>query len=106
MSYPHAEGRDLWAGTRRVDEHNGEIVEHPGGIIMLPEAPQPGEPTGNRRVVNGVVQTGLNVARYDDGTMIAAKPLRMRGNVIDAMIAGEAVVLAVEIGRASCRERV
>jgi hypothetical protein len=47
-------------------------------------------------VINGVVHTGLNVARYDDGATIAAKPLRMRGRVIDAMIAGDAVVLAVD----------
>jgi hypothetical protein len=46
--------------------------------------------------VNGVVQTGLNVARYEDGTTIAAKPLRMHGTVTDAMIAGGSVVLAVD----------
>ncbi len=96
MAYRLADGQALWAAPASVDGHIRDIVQHPAGIIMLPEAPQPGEPTGNRRVVNGVVQTGLNVARYDDGTMIAAKPLRMRGNVIDAMIAGEAVVLAVD----------
>jgi hypothetical protein len=42
------------------------------------------------------MQTGLNVARYEDGTTIAPKPLRMRGNVIDALVAGNAVVLAVD----------
>src|SRR6185436_5196362 len=52
--------------------------------------------TGNVRVVNGVVQTGLTVARYEDGTTIAQKPLRMRGTVRDALIAGPAVVLAVD----------
>src|SRR3989442_8160853 len=63
---------------------------------MLPEAPPEGEPTHSRRVINGVVQTALNVARYEDGTMVAAKPLHMHGNVIDAMVAGDAVVLAVD----------
>jgi outer membrane protein assembly factor BamB len=96
MAYRLADGQALWAAPASVDGHIRDIVQHPAGIIMLPEAPQPGEPTGNRRVVNGVVQTGLNVARYDDGTMVAAKPLRMRGNVTDAMIAGDAVVLAVD----------
>jgi hypothetical protein len=47
-------------------------------------------------VKNGVVQTGLNVARYDDGTAVAAKPLKMKGDVMEAMIAGDAVVLAVD----------
>src|SRR5881227_4457200 len=63
---------------------------------MLPEAPPEGEPTRSRRVINGVVQTGLNVARYEDGTTVATKSLRMHGNVIDAMVAGDAVVLAVD----------
>jgi outer membrane protein assembly factor BamB len=96
MAYRLADGQALWATPASVDGHIRDIVQHPAGIIMLPEAPPPGEATGNRRVVNGVVQTGLNVARYDDGTTIAAKPLRMRGNVIDAMVAGDAVVLAVD----------
>jgi hypothetical protein len=43
-----------------------------------------------------VRNTGLTVARYEDGTTIAEKPLRMRGNVKDAMVAGDAVVLAVD----------
>src|SRR2546425_13147084 len=64
--------------------------------ITPPESPPANQATGNVRIVNGVVQTGLNVARYDDGTMIADKPLRMRGTVKDAMIAGDAVVLAVD----------
>jgi hypothetical protein len=42
------------------------------------------------------VQTGLNVARYEDGTTISAKPLKMRGNVMDALVTGDAVVLAVD----------
>src|SRR5207249_657377 len=46
--------------------------------------------------VNGVVQTGLNVARYEDGTTSAPKPLRMHGNVIAAMIADNSVVLAID----------
>src|SRR2546422_10407938 len=72
------------------------IVQHPNGIIILPESPPANQATGNVRIVNGVVQTGLNVARYDDGTTIADKPLRMRGTVTDAMIAGGSAVLAVD----------
>jgi hypothetical protein len=48
------------------------------------------------RIVNGVVQTGLTVARYEDGTTIADKPLRMRGTVTDALITGGSAVLAVD----------
>src|SRR5205823_6529963 len=39
---------------------------------------------------------GLNVARYEDGTTIADKPLRMRGTVTDALITGGSAVLAVD----------
>ena len=63
---------------------------------MLPEGPPPDQATGNVRIINGVVQTGLNIARYEDGSMIAAKPVRMRGTVKDALITGDAVVLAVD----------
>src|SRR5437879_7346531 len=52
--------------------------------------------SGNVRIVNGVVQPGLNVARYEDGTTIADKPLRMRGTVTDAMVTGGSAVLAVD----------
>src|SRR3989454_7226694 len=62
----------------------------------LPESPPANQATGNVRIINGVVQTGLNVARYEDGTTIADKPLRMRGTVTDAMIAGGSAVLAVD----------
>jgi len=96
MAYRLADGQALWAQPATLDGWVRDIVQHPAGIIMLPEAAPEGEGTGNRRVVNGVVQTGLNVARYEDGTTIAAKPLRMRGNVTDAMVAGDAVVLAVD----------
>jgi hypothetical protein len=71
-------------------------VQHPAGIVMLPEAAPEGAQTGSRTVINGVVQTGLNVARYEDGTTIASKPLKMRGNVTDALVTGDAVVLAVD----------
>ncbi len=91
MAYRLADGQPLWAKPATVDGWIRDIVQHPRGIIMLPEGPPEGA-GGNRRVINGVVQTGLNVARYEDGTMIAAKPLRMRGTVMDAMIAGDAVV--------------
>jgi outer membrane protein assembly factor BamB len=96
MAYQLADGQALWAKPASVDGWIRDIVQHPAGIIMLPEGPPEGQGSGNRRVINGVVQTGLNVARYEDGSMIAAKPLRMRGRVADALIAGDAVVLAVD----------
>ena len=96
MAYSLADGQALWAKPASVEGNIRDIVQHPAGIIMLPEAPPEGEPTRSRRVTNGVVQTGLNVARYEDGTTVAAKPLRMHGKVIDAMVAGDAVVLAVD----------
>jgi len=96
MAYAINDGRALWAKPATIDGWVHGIVEHPDGIIILPESPPPDEATGNVRIVNGVVQTGLNVARYADGTTIAAKPLRMRGTVTDAMIAGGSAVLAVD----------
>ena len=86
MAYSLADGQALWAKPASVEGNIRDIVQHPAGIVMLPEAPPEGEPTRSRRVINGVVQTGLNVA----------KPLRMHGKVIDAMVAGDAVVLAVD----------
>jgi hypothetical protein len=96
MAYRLADGQALWAKPAMVDGRVHDIVQHPSGIIILPESPPANEATGNVRIVNGVVQTGLNVARYDDGTTIAAKPLRMRGTVTDALIADGSVVLAVD----------
>src|SRR6058998_2610222 len=96
MAYRLADGQPLWAQPANVDGWIRNIVQHPAGIIMLPEGPPQGQATGNVRIINGVVQTGLNVARYEDGSMIAAKPVRMRGSVKDAMITGDAVVLAVD----------
>ncbi len=96
MAYTIADGKPLWAKPATIDGWVHGIVEHPDGIIILPESPPPDQATGNVRVVNGVVQTGLNVARYADGTTIAAKPLRMRGTVTDAMITGGSAVLAVD----------
>src|SRR5216117_3464114 len=96
IAYSLADGQALWAKPASVEGNIRDIVQHPAGIVMLPEAPPEGEPTRSRRVINGVVQTGLNVARYEDGTTVAAKPLRMHGKVIDAMVAGDAVVLAVD----------
>jgi len=96
MAYNLADGQALWAKPAKVDGRIRDIVQHPAGIVMLPEAPPENEATGNVRIVNGVVQTGLNVARYEDGTTIAAKPIRMRGTVIDALVAGNSVVLAVD----------
>src|SRR5881392_2084542 len=96
MAYRLADGQALWAKPATVDGWVHGIVQHPSGIIILPESPPANQATGNVRIVNGVVQTGLNVARYDDGTTIADKPLRMRGTVTDAMITGGSAVLAVD----------
>ena len=96
MAYRLADGQPLWAKPATVNGWIRDIVQHPAGIIMLTEGPPPDQATGNVRISNGVVQTGLNVARYEDGTTIAPKPLKMRGDVVDALIAGDAVVLAVD----------
>jgi outer membrane protein assembly factor BamB len=96
MAYSIADGKALWQKPATVDGWIRDIVQHPAGIVMLTEGPPPDQATGNVRISNGVVQTGLNVARYDDGSTISPKPLRMRGDVIDAMMSGDAVVLAVD----------
>ncbi|HKW39981.1 MAG TPA: PQQ-binding-like beta-propeller repeat protein [Gemmatimonadales bacterium] len=96
MAYRLADGQPLWAKPATIEGWVHDIVEHQSGIIILPESPPPNQATGSVRIVNGVVQTGLNVARYEDGTTIADKPLRMRGTVKDAMIAGGSAVLAVD----------
>jgi hypothetical protein len=96
MPYRIADGQPLWAKPATVNGWVRDIVQHPAGIIILPEAAPEGELSGSRTVMNGVVQTGLNVARYEDGSTVAPKPLKMRGNVTDALIAGDAAVLAVD----------
>ncbi|HYU27459.1 MAG TPA: PQQ-binding-like beta-propeller repeat protein [Gemmatimonadales bacterium] len=96
MAYRLADGQPLWAKPAMIEGWVHDIVQHPGGIIILPESPPADQATGNVRIVNGVVQTGLNIARYEDGTTIAAKPLRMRGTVTDAIITGGSAVLAVD----------
>src|SRR5205814_1575387 len=96
MAYRLTDGQALWSKPATIDGWVHGIVQHSDGIIILPESPPANQATGNVRIVNGVVQTGLNVARYDDGTTIAGKPLRMRGTVTDAMIVGGAAVLAVD----------
>jgi outer membrane protein assembly factor BamB len=96
MPFALADGKPLWAKPPQVDGWVGSIVQHPAGIIMLPESPPPDQATGNVKIVNGVVQTGLTVVRPADGTPINAKPLKMRGTVMDAMPVGDAVVLAVD----------
>src|SRR5712691_6876264 len=96
MAYRLADGQALWAKPATIDGWVHDIVQHPAGIIILPESPPANEATGNVRIVNGVVQTGLNVARYEDGTTIAANPLRMRGTVTEALVAGGSAVLAVD----------
>ncbi|HEY3221456.1 MAG TPA: PQQ-binding-like beta-propeller repeat protein [Gemmatimonadales bacterium] len=96
MAYRLADGQPLWAKPAIIQGWVHGIVQHPAGIIILPESPPPNEATGNVRIVNGVVQTGLSVARYDDGSTIAPKPLRMRGTVTDAIVTGGSAVLAVD----------
>jgi outer membrane protein assembly factor BamB len=96
MAYRLTDGQALWSKPPTIDGWVHGIVQHPNGIIILPESPPANQATGNVRIVNGVVQTGLNVARYDDGTTIADKPLRMRGTVTDALITGGSAVLAVD----------
>src|SRR5438034_1562726 len=96
MAYRLADGQALWSKPPTIEGWVHGIVQHPNGIIILPESPPANQATGNVRIVNGVVQTGLNVARYEDGTTIADKPLRMRGTVTDAMITGGSAVLAVD----------
>jgi len=96
MAYHLADGRPLWTKPATVNGWIHDIVQHPDGIVILPEAAPQGELSGSRTVVNGVVQTGLNVARYEDGTTVAEKPVKMRGNVMDALVAGESAVLAVD----------
>jgi outer membrane protein assembly factor BamB len=96
MAYRLADGQALWSKPPTIEGWVHGIVQHPDGIVILPESPPAKEATGNVRIVNGVVQTGLNVARYDDGSTIAAKPLRMRGTVTDALITGGSAVLAVD----------
>jgi len=96
MAYRLADGQALWSKPAMIEGWVHGIVQHPNGIIILPESPPANQATGNVRIVNGVVQTGLNVARYEDGTTIADKPLRMRGTVTDAMVTGGSAVLAVD----------
>jgi outer membrane protein assembly factor BamB len=96
LPYRLADGQPLWDKPATVNGRIRDIVQHPAGIIMLPEGQPEGEGTGNRTVINGVVQTGLNVARYEDGTTIAPKPLKMRGTVVEAMVSGNSAVLAVD----------
>jgi outer membrane protein assembly factor BamB len=96
MAYRLSDGEPLWQKPAEVEGWVYGIVQHPDGIVILPESPPPDQATGNVRIINGVVQTALNVARYDDGSTIAAKPLRMRGTVREALVSGGAVVLAVD----------
>jgi hypothetical protein len=96
MAYRLADGQALWTKPPQVDGWVHDIVEHPAGIIMLPESPPANQATGNVRIVNGVVQTGLSVVRYADGTTINDKPLHMRGTVTTALVTGGAAVLAVD----------
>jgi outer membrane protein assembly factor BamB len=96
MAYRLSDGQSLWSKPPTVNGWVQGIVQHSAGIVVLPMAAPEGALSGSRTIHNGVVQTGLNVVRYDDGTTIAPKPLKMRGNVTDGLIAGETVVLAVD----------
>jgi outer membrane protein assembly factor BamB len=96
MAYRIADGQPLWQKPAEIDGWVYGIVQHPDGIVILPESPPAEQATGNVKIVNGVVQTGLNVARYADGTTIAPKSLHMRGTVRDALITGGSAVLAVD----------
>jgi outer membrane protein assembly factor BamB len=96
MAYRLADGQPLWPQPATVNGWVHGIAQHPAGIVILPEAAPEGELSGSRTVINGVVQTGLNVARYDNGSTIAAKPVKMRGNVVEALIVGPSVVLQVD----------
>ena len=96
MAFGLADGQMLWAKPAEIDGWVYGIVQHPDGIVILPESPPADQATGNVKIVNGVVQTGLSVARYADGTTINAKPLRMRGTVREALVAGGSAVLAVD----------
>ena len=98
MPYRLSDGQALWEKPATVNGRIRDIVQHQGGIIMLPEGQPEGQSSGSnsRTVINGVVQTGLNVARYEDGTTIASKPVKMRGAVMEALIADNSAVLAVD----------
>jgi outer membrane protein assembly factor BamB len=96
MAFRLADGQPLWPKPATVGGWIHDIVQHPAGIVILPEGAPEGELSGSRTVKNGVVQTGLNVARYEDGSTIAQKPIKMQGDVIDGTIAGDAVVLTVD----------
>ena len=96
MAYRLSNGQPLWSKPATVNGWVHDIVQHPDGIVILPEGAPEGELSGGRTVINGVVQTGLNVARYDNGETLAAKPVKMRGNVVDALVVGPAVVLEVD----------
>src|SRR2546430_15073008 len=96
MAFRRAAGQALWAKPAEADGWVHDILQHPAGIVMMPESPPADQATGNVRIVNGVVQTGLSVVRYTDGTTINAKPLRMKGTVTNALVSGGAAVLAVD----------
>src|SRR6266571_1192924 len=65
MAYRLADGQALWTKPPTVEGWVHGIVQHPNGIIILPESPPANQATGNVRIINGVVQTGLNDAVDD-----------------------------------------
>src|SRR5439155_19734417 len=54
MAYALADGRALWAKPPTVEGWVHDIVQHPSGIVILPESPPAGEATGHVRSGNGV----------------------------------------------------
>src|SRR5881397_1044817 len=57
MAYRLADGQALWSKPPTIDGWVHGIVQHPNGIIILPESPPANQATGNVRIVNGVMQT-------------------------------------------------
>src|SRR5262249_1870435 len=49
MAYKLADGQQLWTKSAKVDGWIRDIVQHPNGIVMLPEGPPADQATGNVR---------------------------------------------------------
>src|SRR5438093_227248 len=70
MAYALADGRALWARPPTVEGFVHDIVQHPNGIVILPESPPAGEATGNVRIEDAIesgkpLNSGdYNAARY------------------------------------------
>src|SRR4051812_192493 len=55
MAYRLSDGQPLWGKPATVGGWIRDIVQHPAGIVILPEGAPEGELTGSRTVKNGVV---------------------------------------------------